>query len=71
MPMGPPVTHEALDPWVFWQWPLGPERTVSSLHCPLPWVQFLIVWGRAPLYFLTVPGLRFLTTSSVEQSDSC
>lgn len=46
-------------------------RTASSPHCPLTWVQFLIVWGRAPPpppYFLTVPGLGFPTTSSVEQS---
>lgn len=47
-------------------------RTASSPHCPLTWVQFLIVWGRAPpphpQYFLTMPGLGFPTTSSVEQS---
>lgn len=65
-------------PWVFSPWPLGLPlgssgllRTASSLHCSLIWVQFWIVWGRAPLYFLTVPGLGLPSTSSMEQSYSC
>lgn len=69
MPMGHLMTCGALDPWVSSLWPLCLLRTASSPHCPLTWVQFLIVWGRAPtpLYFLTVPGFGFPTTSLMEQ----
>lgn len=38
----------AWGPRVFSLWPRCLPGTASSPHCPLPWVQFSIVWGRAP-----------------------
>lgn len=38
----------ARGPRAFSLWPRCLLETASSPHCPLTWVLFLIVWGRAP-----------------------